>query len=235
MAITENLDDPAQLPAVDILGVGRRLIRSIYGIGRNYAAHARELGHAVPDEPVVFLKPCGALIGDADRIMLPWQSHDVHHEVEIVVLLNRRGRDVEPAEAMGMIAAYGVGIDVTARDLQGKARAAGNPWTIAKGFDTFAPVSPLVPAEQVGSPQSLCFELEVNGEVRQTGCAADMLFGFAELIDYISTVFTLQSGDLIFTGNPEGVARIQAGDNLVARLVGHAAELRVSAETRGPR
>jgi 2-keto-4-pentenoate hydratase/2-oxohepta-3-ene-1,7-dioic acid hydratase in catechol pathway len=167
--------------------------------------------------------------------MLPWQSHDVQHEVEIVVLLNRRGRHVEPADAMGMIAAYGVGIDVTARDLQSQARAAGNPWTIAKGFDTFAPVSSLVPAEQVKSPQSLRFELEVNGEVRQTGCAVDMLFGFADLIAYLSSLFTLQAGDLIFTGTPEGVARIHAGDSLVARLLGHAAELRVSAETADPR
>ncbi len=235
MLFTQSLDDNAQPATVDVLGVGCRPVRTIYGIGRNYAAHARELGNAVPDEPVVFLKPVGTLIGHGARIMLPWQSHDVQHEVEIVVLLNRSGRHVEPTDAMGMIAAYGVGIDVTARDLQSTARAAGNPWTIAKGFDTFAPVSPLVPAEQIKSPQSLRFELEVNGEVRQTGCAVDMLFGFAELIAYLSTVFTLRAGDLIFTGTPEGVARIQSGDSLAARLLGHAAELRVSAETEASR
>jgi 2-keto-4-pentenoate hydratase/2-oxohepta-3-ene-1,7-dioic acid hydratase in catechol pathway len=229
MLHAEICDDSADPPLVNVVGVGPRRVRSIYGIGRNYAAHARELGNAVPDEPVVFMKPSGTLIGDGGRIVLPRQSQDVQHEVEIAVLLGRCGRNLEPTDALGMIAAYGVGIDVTARDIQSKARAAGNPWTIAKGFDTFAPVSPLVPAEQIESPQSLEFELAVNGMLRQQGRAKDMVFGFAELVAYLSTVFTLQAGDLIFTGTPEGVARIMPGDILHARLLGHPADLRVTA------
>jgi 2-keto-4-pentenoate hydratase/2-oxohepta-3-ene-1,7-dioic acid hydratase in catechol pathway len=207
-------------------------IRSIFGIGRNYAAHARELGNAIPKEPVVFLKPLSALIEDGDTILLPPESEDVQHEVEVVLLLGSGGRHLSSEQAWSLIAGYGVGIDVTARDLQRKAQSEGRPWTIAKGYDTFAPVSRFVPADRVGNPRALNFDLSVNGALRQSGNTRDMMFDCGEIIAYLSTIFTLQSGDLIFTGTPEGVAAIAAGDVLCARLPDYGTSLTVGVKTR---
>lgn len=221
-------------PAVLLLGRGIRPVRTIYGIGRNYAAHAKELGNPVPDAPVVFLKPPGCLVGDGGLIVLPQQSQDVQHEVEIVLLLDRGGRDVGCDQAAEWIAGYGIGIDVTARDLQNEARQNGAPWAIAKGFDSFAPTSAFVPASDIDEPRNLCFDLTVNGSARQHGCARDMLFDFAGLISYLSRIFTLYPGDLIFTGTPEGVAAIAPGDVLHARLLDYAAVLTVKAIRQQP-
>lgn len=206
-------------------------IRSVYGIGRNYAAHARELGHTVPAAPVVFLKPPGCLIGDGGIITLPPESDDVQHEVEIVLLLGKSGRKLRRDQALELLAGYGVGIDVTARDLQRKAQAEGNPWVIAKGFDSFGPISDFVPADRVADTGDLAFDLTVNGSLRQTGNSRDMLFGFADIIAYLSGVFTLHAGDLIFTGTPEGVGRIKPADVLRARLVDYDVSLTVSARS----
>ena len=191
---------------------------TIFGIGRNYAQHARELGNPLPPEPVVFLKPGGSLIDSGGTIALPPQSADVQHEVELVVLLGSGGRHLTVDQAWSAIAGYGVGIDVTARDLQRKAQAAGNPWSTAKGFDTFAPVSKFAPAAWVRNPQDLRFDLTVNDELRQRGNSADMIFTCGTLVSYLSSIFTLKPGDLVFTGTPEGVGRINPGDRLVARL-----------------
>ncbi len=185
-------------------------------IGRNYAEHAREMAAEVPAEPLVFLKPPSALVADGGTVVLPRQSRDVHHELELVVVIGEGGRYVAEERALEHVAGYAVGLDLTARDLQAAAKAARAPWSVAKGFDTFAPLGAVAPAHVVGDPQRLELTLKVNGEVRQHGTTADMLFPVATLVAYLSTVFTLEEGDLIYTGTPEGVGPVLAGDVLEA-------------------
>ena len=187
-------------------------------IGRNYAAHVREMGDVadLPAEPVVFLKPSTALIPDGGTVVLPRQSNDVHHELELVVVLGEGGRHIAESEALNHVAAYALGLDLTARDLQAKAKANTGPWSIAKGFDTFAPLGPLTPASEITDPQAATIELKVNGEIRQHGSTAHMIFPVAKLISYLSSIFTLEPGDLIYTGTPEGVGPIRDGDVLEA-------------------
>lgn len=191
---------------------------NIFCIGRNYAEHAHELKNAVPQEPVVFLKPLNALTADGGTIVLPCQSQNVQHEVEIVVLLEKGGKNIAEDQAYQHIAGFAVGIDVTARDLQKQAKDQGLPWTLAKGFDTFAPLSAFVPREDVHDWKSLTVTLTVNGELRQRGVACDMIFTIPFLIRYLSERFTLEAGDLIFTGTPAGVGPLKAGDRLLATL-----------------
>jgi len=189
-------------------------------IGRNYAAHARELGNEVPEAPVVFLKPSTALVADGGTIVLPPQTSDVHHEVELVVVVGRAGKHIPEAEALGYVAAYAVGLDMTARDLQSELKKQGLPWTLAKGFDTFAPLGPLVPAADVPDPDALTLTLRVNDAVRQQGTTADMIHSVAALVAYCSSIFTLEPGDLIYTGTPEGVGPVVEGDVLEAEIAG---------------
>ena len=185
-------------------------------IGRNYALHAAEMQSAIPAEPVVFLKPATALIQDGETVVLPSMSCEVHHEVELVAMIGRRGKHIAESDALSHIAGYAVGLDMTARDLQHAAKKGGRPWSIAKGFDTFAPVGPFVSASRILDPQDLVLTLAVNGEERQRGHTRDMIFPVAELIAYCSRIFTLEPGDLLLTGTPHGVGPVQDGDTLVA-------------------
>ena len=196
---------------------------SVFCIGRNYAAHVAEMGDVrapAPDEtpadPVVFLKPAGALLPSGGTVVLPRQSESVHHELELVAVIGTAGRHLSEADALSHVAAYALGLDLTARDLQARAKASGTPWSIAKGFDTFAPLGPLVDARAVGDPQALRIALQVNGETRQADTTAHMLHPVARLVAFLSTVFTLHPGDLVYTGTPEGVGPLAAGDRLVA-------------------
>jgi 2-keto-4-pentenoate hydratase/2-oxohepta-3-ene-1,7-dioic acid hydratase in catechol pathway len=196
-------------------------------IGRNYAAHAAEMQSEVPEEPMVFLKPSTALVGEEGAIELPAQSTDVHHEVELVALIGKSGKNISAEQALSHVAGYAVGLDMTARDIQSVAKKKGHPWSIAKGFDTFAPLGSFVSAAEVADPQALEITLEINGEMRQHGSTADMMFSVADLVAYCSTIFTLEEGDLIYTGTPEGVGQVHAGDELVARVRG-LPELRIT-------
>jgi 2-keto-4-pentenoate hydratase/2-oxohepta-3-ene-1,7-dioic acid hydratase in catechol pathway len=205
---------PKPIPGLDSLTV-----RNIYCIGRNYAKHARELNNEVPDEPVVFIKPDSAITYDKSAIVLPPQSQEVHHEVELILAIGKGGKNIPETQALSHIAGYGIGIDVTARDIQQKAKDRSHPWAVAKGFDTFAPISTFVEASTISDPQSLELKLKVNNETRQHGYTKDMLFPVARLIAYLSTIFTLQPGDLIFTGTPEGVSPIHSGDLVQAELI----------------
>lgn len=189
-------------------------------IGRNYAKHAAEMKSEVPDEPLVFLKPPSALIGDRDSVVIPPASSNVHHEVELVAVIGTGGKNIPVAGALDHVDAYAVGLDMTARDLQAEAKRGGRPWSVAKGFDTFAPLGPLAPATSVADPQDLTIQLTVNGTERQQATTHDMLFPVAELIAYCSQIFTLMPGDLIYTGTPEGVGPVGAGDRLEARVSG---------------
>ncbi len=191
-------------------------------IGRNYAAHVREMGDVadLPTEPVVFLKPPTALIGNGEEVVIPSMSSDVHHEVELVVVIGTPGRQIEEDRAMDHVAGYALGLDMTARDLQSRAKDARAPWSVAKGFDTFAPLGEIVGAEAVSDPHELEIELSVNGFVRQRGSTRDLIFPIPKLISYLSRIFTLEPGDLIYTGTPEGVGPVKSGDVLEAKASG---------------
>lgn len=204
----------ARIPGLDSISV-----RNIYCIGRNYAEHARELGNAVPTEPVVFLKPNSAVIGDGADIIIPAMSQRVDHEVELVVAIGKGGRRISESEALSSVAGIGIGIDVTARDLQDQAKKKALPWAIAKGFDTFAVLGGFAPVPTGVALESLSLELLVNGEKRQDGRIVDMLFSVPKLIAFLSGIFTLQPGDLIYTGTPPGVAPLAAGDRVQAQLL----------------
>ena len=190
----------------------------IIGVGRNYVNHAKELGNDVPKEPIIFLMPETALITRNLPFFYPDFSNEIHHEVELVLKINRLGKNIPEKFANRYYDEIGVGIDFTARDLQRKAAAAGLPWTISKGFDGAAPVGNFVSKAELGDLNNICFSLERNGEVVQQGNSADMIFPFDAIIAYASKFFTLKIGDLIFTGTPVGVGPVQIGDNLVAKI-----------------
>lgn len=193
-------------------------VGKILCIGRNYAKHAAEMKSDIPDQPMVFLKPSTALIRSGGMVVLPGQSKDVHHEVELVAVIGKGGRNIPKEEALNHVAAYAVGLDMTARDIQSAAKERRHPWSVAKGFDTFAPLGLLTPADQVGDPQALTVEVRVNGETKQKGDTRDMIFPIAELVAFTSSIFTLEPGDLIYTGTPDGVGPVQDGDVLDARV-----------------
>lgn len=195
-------------------------VANVFCIGRNYAAHAAELGNAVETEPLVFLKPTSALIAEGEPLRLPAYSSDVHHECELVLLIGEGGNGIAESDALQHVAGYAIGLDMTARDVQGVAKQKGLPWTKAKGFRSAATVSAFVPAEQVSDPGRLAFTLRVNDEVRQQGDTRLMLFSVPTIIHYLSTVYGLSAGDLIYTGTPEGVAAVKPGDRLCLELQG---------------
>lgn len=200
---------------------GGRPIRvgKILAVGRNYAAHAVEMG-AEADAPVVFLKPASALVHDGERIRLPAGAGVVHHEVELVVAIGRDGREIPEERALEHVLGYAVGLDLTLRELQTSAKERGEPWSVAKGFDGSAPVSVFRRREVVGDGSRLELRLEVNGETRQAGNSSSMLRGVPRLVSDLSRWWTLERGDLIFTGTPEGVGPVRPGDRLVASIAG---------------
>lgn len=189
-------------------------------IGRNFADHAEEMSSNVPTEPIVFLKPSTALVRSGRSVVLPPQSKEVHHEVELVVVIGRSGRHIAEEDALEYVDAYALGLDMTARDLQLQAKEKGLPWSVSKGFDTFAPLGPLQAARKIPDPQDLDLELSVNGTTRQESSTSHMVFSVAQLISYCSRIFTLEPGDLIYTGTPDGVGPVTDGDQLEARARG---------------
>jgi 5-carboxymethyl-2-hydroxymuconate isomerase len=193
-------------------------VSKIICVGRNYAEHAKEMKAELPSTPVLFLKPPSAIIGNGDAVILPSISHELHHEVEMVVLIGKGGRDIPQESALNHVAGYGVGLDMTLRDVQSEAKKKGLPWSIAKGFDTSAPLSEFIPASSVRDPHRLGLSLSVNGAVRQTGTTSDFIFRLEFLISHISQIFTLSPGDVLFTGTPEGVSQTVPGDTLEATL-----------------
>ena len=182
-------------------------------VGRNYAAHARELGNPVPDRPLLFLKPPSSLIGNGDAIVLPPDSRQVEHEGEIGIVIGKRARHVAEAEALAVVAGVAPLNDVTARDLQ----RLDVQFTRAKGYDSFCPVGEVSPLRDWRALEIIC---RVNEQVRQHGRASDMVFGIPMLISYISRVMTLEPGDVIATGTPEGVGALHAGDTVEVEIVG---------------
>jgi len=207
-------------------------ISTLYCIGRNYAKHARELGNQTPRKPIVFIKPSSSVIFSEGIIQLPAQSSNIHHEVELVAAIGQKASRISEDNALDIVAGYGIGIDVTARDIQSEAKQNGHPWSIAKGFDTFAPISSFVDKEKIEDIQNVNLKLEVNGEVRQLGNTRDMIFPVAQLVSFVSSIFTLYPGDLLFTGTPEGVSQINHGDSIHAVLGNNIETLDVRVESK---
>lgn len=187
-------------------------------VGRNYAAHAAELKNEVPTEPVIFLKPDTALLPKRQPFFYPDFSKDIHFETEVVVRINRLGKNIAPKFAHKYYSELSLGIDFTARDLQQKLKEKGLPWEKAKAFDGSAPTGQFIDKSTLPEVNQLNFELKINGESRQSGNTSQMLFPIDELISYVSKYFTLKIGDLIFTGTPQGVGPIAIGDHLEAYL-----------------
>ncbi|VAW30612.1 Fumarylacetoacetate hydrolase family protein [hydrothermal vent metagenome] len=182
-------------------------------IGRNYREHARELNNPVPEKPVFFMKPDTALLQKNNPFFYPGFSKDVQYETEIVLKINRNGRHIEEKFAHKYFEEIGIGIDFTARDLQAEQKKKGLPWEIAKAFDGAAPVGRFVSKDQFSDINNLRFSLKINGELRQQGNTADMMFSFDKIIAYVSQFISLKPGDLIFTGTPSGVGPIQINDH----------------------
>lgn len=183
-------------------------------IGRNYANHAKELSNAIPTEPVFFLKPETAILAKRTPFIYPSFSNDVHHEVEIVVRINRLGKHIEKQFAHKYYNEIGVGVDFTARDVQQQLKEKGLPWEKAKAFDGSAPVSQFIPLHKFSDIQNINFSLSVNGKQRQHGNTSSMLFSVDEIIAYVSQFITLKIGDLIFTGTPQGVGPVNRDDTV---------------------
>ncbi|XP_038057825.1 acylpyruvase FAHD1, mitochondrial-like [Patiria miniata] len=192
--------------------------RKIICVGRNYAAHAAELGNTIPAEPIIFLKPTTAFITEGTPIRAPPGCNNLHHEVELGVVISRPGRDIPESSAMDHVGGYTLALDMTARDLQDAAKKKGAPWTLAKMFDTSCPVSGFLGRDEVPDPHNFRLWLKVNDEMRQDGNTSDMIFKIPALLSYISRYMSLQEGDLVLTGTPSGVGPVQGGDVITCGL-----------------
>lgn len=193
-------------------------IGKIVCVGRNYAEHAKELGNEVPDKPVLFLKPASAIIYSGGEIIHPDYGNELHHEVELVLLIRETVKNAKGVEAEKVVVGYGVGLDMTLRDVQNELKKKGNPWTLAKCFDTSAVISDFVLKKDYKFKSDEKLELKVNGILKQSDVLGSMIFNPAEIVEYISSVMTLEKGDLIFTGTPAGVSGVKKGDKLEAKL-----------------
>jgi fumarylpyruvate hydrolase len=214
---------PVAVASVPMRGEYSRFpVHRIYCVGRNFAEHAKEMGAPVEKgTPVIFMKPGDAIVTDG-HVPYPAQTSDLHHEVELVVALGRDARgQLSVAEAMSLVYAYGVGLDLTRRDLQSVLKEKRLPWDISKGFDASAPISALVPVAEAGLELGdKRLWLEVNGELRQQAPLSDMIFGVAEVLQHLARLYSLRAGDLVYMGTPSGVAALQPGDRFRAGIDG---------------
>jgi len=207
--------------SLPVVGSDERFpVRRIYCVGRNYAAHARELGNDERDPPFFFMKPADAIVQDGTTFPYPVATDNLHHEVELVVALKSGGKDIPADKALDHVFGYAVGIDLTRRDIQDVAKKMARPWDMAKGFDASAPCGALRPATETGHPSSARITLKINGEVRQDGDIDAMIWNIPDTIAYLSGLIELKPGDLIFTGTPEGVGPVKRGDKLEATVAG---------------
>ncbi len=193
-------------------------VGKIVCVGKNYAEHAKEMNSEVPEFPIIFLKPTSTLIYSGDSIVHPSYSNEMHHEVELVLLIGKEIKDATEKEAEDAIIAYGVGLDMTLRDLQSKYKKEGHPWTLAKGFDTCAVVSDFISKDEVILIGEERIVLEKNGNIQQNSSVNKMIFSPSEIVKYLSERMTLEPGDLIYTGTPEGVSKVERGDVLKSSI-----------------
>jgi len=210
---------PAPQPFLKIAGSGQRFaVRRIYCVGQNYAAHAREMGADTNAPPFFFSKPADALVPDGARIPYPMATENLHYEAELVVAIGAPGANIARTDALNHVWGYCAGIDLTRRDLQGAAKAAGRPWDMAKGFDRSAPCGALHSAADVGHLSGGSISLRLNGDIRQASDLADMIWPVPDIIACLSTYQELAPGDLIFTGTPAGVGPMQRGDRAEVQI-----------------
>lgn len=216
---------PAAPVSVPVLGQDAHFpVHRIYCVGRNYEEHAKEMGFTGREPPFFFLKPTDALVvvagGVTGTMPYPSLTRNLHHEIELVVAIGTGGKNIHAADAHKHIFGYAVGLDMTRRDLQGEMKKQGRPWCIGKAFDHSAPIGPITPAQQVPAIEQAAIALAVNGEQRQHSTVAKLIWNIAETIEHLSAAWELQPGDLIYTGTPEGVAAVVAGDTLEGSVDG---------------
>ena len=218
----EYVIEPPGTPSLAVAGTDARFpVRRIYCVGRNYAAHAREMGHDPDREPPFFFqKNADALLPSGSKFPYPAASHDVHFEIELVCAIGAGGSDIAASDAPAHVWGYAVGIDMTRRDLQGAAKKLGRPWEVGKAFERAAPCTRVHPVGAVGHPAEGRIWLDVNGETRQDGDLSELIWTVPEVIAQLSTLFTLAPGDLIFTGTPAGVGAIERGDVMTGGVEG---------------
>ena len=215
---------PAQA-AVPVLGSDALFpVHRIYCVGRNYEEHAKEMGFTGREPPFFFLKPADAVVpvanGQTGQIFYPSLTKNLHHEIELVVAIGKGGKNIKAADAKAHIFGYAVGLDMTRRDLQNEMKKQGRPWCIGKGFEQSAPIGPITPAAQAGVVENSDIWLQVNGQDRQRSQVSKLIWNIGETIEYLSAAWELQPGDLIYTGTPEGVAAVVAGDLMVGGITG---------------
>jgi fumarylpyruvate hydrolase len=212
---------PPPQPALAVAGTDKLFpVRRIWCVGRNYVEHIKEMGQDVREPPFFFAKPADAVVPDGATVPYPPLTKDMHHEVELVVALKAGGRNIKAANALDLIYGYGVGIDLTRRDLQIASRDIKRPWEIGKAFDASAPCGPLKPASETGHPTKGRVVLKCNGQMRQDGDLAQMIWNVPEIIEKLSEMVALAPGDIIMTGTPAGVAATVAGDKLECEIEG---------------
>jgi fumarylpyruvate hydrolase len=216
---------PAPAVSVPVVGRAERFpVRRIYCVGRNYVEHAQEMGFTGREPPFFFLKPADAAVvvnaGETATIAYPSQTKNFHHEIELVACIGKGGKDIKAADAKKHIFGYAVGLDMTRRDLQGEMKKQGRPWCIGKAFDQSAPIGAITPAEQAGDIEKAEIWLKVNGQDRQRSNVSKLIWNIGETIEHLSAAWELQPGDLIYTGTPEGVAAVVAGDTLEGGVAG---------------
>lgn len=219
---TTYVIDPPIVPSLPVVGDTRRFaVNRIYCVGRNYADHAREMGHDPDREPpFFFMKPANSIVTDGKDMQYPNLSKDVHHEIEMVVAIGTGGANITADKALEHVYGYGVGLDMTRRDLQGEAKKMGRPWDTGKAFDQSAPCAALTPVTQCGHLSQGAVKLSVNGELRQEGDLNQLIWNIPDTIAYLSTLFTLEPGDLIMSGTPAGVGPVNKGDVLEGTVEG---------------
>ena len=216
---------PPACVSVPVVGRAERFpVARVYCVGRNYEEHAKEMGFTGREPPFFFMKPADALVvaEGAQTISIPYpsQTQNLHHEIELVVAISTGGRNIRAADAHKHIFGYAVGLDMTRRDLQNEMKKQGRPWEIGKAFDHSAPIGPITPVAQAGAIERAGISLQVNGQDRQRSDVSKLIWNIAETIEHLSAAWDLQPGDLIFTGTPEGVAAVVAGDTMAGAVVG---------------
>ncbi|WP_308910471.1 fumarylacetoacetate hydrolase family protein [Pseudokordiimonas caeni] len=207
-------------PDIPVLGGGDLAAGRVFCVGRNYADHAAEMGDAVPEPPFFFIKPATCLVVRPATLSYPPRTADLQHEIELVVVIGKGGRDIAREAALTHVTGYATGIDMTRRDMQADAKAKRRPWDMSKSFDEAAPVSAVTPIAAAPAVESAVLRLSVNGEVRQEGCVADMIWPVADVIAELSSYMALLPGDLIYTGTPAGVGTLLQGDRVRAEIEG---------------
>ena len=216
---------PAPVVTVPVQGNDQQFpVHRIYCVGRNYEDHAKEMGFTGREPPFFFMKPNDAVLvvphGTVGDMPYPSQTQNLHHEIELVVAIGKGGNNISAADALGHIYGYAVGLDMTRRDLQNEMKKQGRPWCIGKAFEHSAPISPITPADQIADITQSEISLHVNGQERQRSHIHHLIWNIAETIEHLSAAWTLQAGDLIFTGTPAGVGAVVTGDTMVGAITG---------------